>query len=67
VSTKISRILCSSLNLYQTNVSTGRLGGVTGSVLAIGSKVRGYKLGRDDGFLGAIKIPSTPSFRVEVA
>jgi hypothetical protein len=33
------------------------------SVLAIGTKVRGFKLGQGDAFLRAIKIRSTPSFR----
>jgi hypothetical protein len=37
---------------------SSRLGGVT-SVLAIGSKVRGFKLGRGGGLLRAIKIRST--------
>jgi hypothetical protein len=32
------------------------------SVLAIGTKVRGFNPGRGDGFLKAIKILSTPSF-----
>jgi hypothetical protein len=36
------------------------------SVLASGHKVRGVKLGRGSGFLGAIKISSTPSFGWEV-
>jgi hypothetical protein len=36
------------------------------SVLATGPKGHGFKLGRGDGFLKAIKIHSTPSFRWEV-
>jgi hypothetical protein len=36
------------------------------SVLAIGPKVRGFKPGRGDGFLRAIKILSTPSFQGDV-
>jgi hypothetical protein len=40
-----------------------RLGG---AILAIGPNVRGLKPGRDDGFLGAIKIRSTTSFGGEV-
>jgi hypothetical protein len=36
------------------------------SVLAIESKVRGFKSGYDDGFLRAIKFLSTPSFGGEV-
>jgi hypothetical protein len=35
--------------------------GVVVNVLAIGSKVRGFKPGRGDGFLRAIKISRTPS------
>jgi hypothetical protein len=35
-------------------------------VLATGTKGRGFKPGRDDGFLRAIKIRSTPSFGWEV-
>jgi hypothetical protein len=36
------------------------------SVLATGPKVRGFKPGRGDGFLKAIKIRSTSSFGGEV-
>jgi hypothetical protein len=36
------------------------------SVLATGPKGRGFKPGRGDGFLRAIKIRSTPSFGWEV-
>jgi hypothetical protein len=36
------------------------------SVLATGPKVRGLEPGQGDGFLRAIKICSTPSFRWEV-
>jgi hypothetical protein len=36
------------------------------SVLAIGPKVHGFKPGRGNGFLTAIKIHSTPSFGGEV-
>jgi hypothetical protein len=43
-----------------------RLGGVVGSVLVTGPKGRGFKSGRGDGFLRAIKIRSTPSFGWEV-
>jgi hypothetical protein len=35
-------------------------------VLAIGPKVREFKPGQHDGFLGVIKIRSMPSFRGEV-
>jgi hypothetical protein len=38
---------------------------VASVVLAIGSKVRGFKPSLGDGFLRAIKISSTPSFREE--
>jgi hypothetical protein len=43
-----------------------RLGGVVVSVLATGPKGRGFKAGRGDAFLKAIKIRSTPSFGWEV-
>jgi hypothetical protein len=43
-----------------------RLGGETVSMLATGPKIRGFKPGRGDGFLRAIKIRSTPSFRGDV-
>jgi hypothetical protein len=36
------------------------------SVLATGSKGRGFKPGRGDGFLRVIKVRSTPSFGWEV-
>jgi hypothetical protein len=39
-----------------------RLGGVVVSVLATGPEVLGFKPGRGDGFLRAIKIRSTTSF-----
>jgi hypothetical protein len=42
------------------------LGGVVVSVLVIETKGNGFKPGRSDGFLRAIKIRSTPSFRWEV-
>jgi hypothetical protein len=38
----------------------------SGSVLATGPKVRGFKPGRGDGFLRVIKIRSTTSFGGEV-
>jgi hypothetical protein len=41
------------------------LGGVVVSVLATGPKGHGFKPGRGDGFLRAIEIHSTPSFRWE--
>jgi hypothetical protein len=43
-----------------------RLSGVVVSVLVTGPKGRGFEPGKDDGFLRAIKIHSTPSFRWEV-
>jgi hypothetical protein len=43
-------------------VSIVVLGGIVISVLAIGPKIRGFKPGRCDGFLRAIKICSTSSF-----
>jgi hypothetical protein len=42
------------------------LGGIMVIVLAIGPKVPGFKHAKDDGFLRAIKIRSTPSFGGEV-
>jgi hypothetical protein len=44
----------------------GRLGDVVVSVLATGSKRRGFEPGQGDGFLRAIKIRSTPPFGWEV-
>jgi hypothetical protein len=41
-----------------------RLGGVVVSVLAPGPKGRGFEPSQVNGFLRAIKIRSTPSFRV---
>jgi hypothetical protein len=40
-----------------------RLGGVMVSVLTTGPKGHGFKPSQGDGFLRAIKICSTPSFR----
>jgi hypothetical protein len=45
---------------------SGRLGGVVFGALSTGPKGRGFKPGRGDGFLRAIKIRSTPSFVWEV-
>jgi hypothetical protein len=47
-------------------LARSRLGGIVVSVLATGSKGRGFKPGRDDVFLKAIKIRSTLSFGWEV-
>jgi hypothetical protein len=55
-----------SIEIFLSMPSFGHLGGVMVSVLAIRPKVRGFKLGRGDGFLMAIKIRSTSSFGVEV-
>jgi hypothetical protein len=44
----------------------GCFGDVVVSVLATGTKGQGFKLGRGDGFLRAIKIRSTSSFGWEV-
>jgi hypothetical protein len=41
-----------------------RLGGVVVSVFATGPKGCGFEPGQGDGFLSAIKIRSTPSFRM---
>jgi hypothetical protein len=43
-------------------ITVSRLGVVMVVVLAIGPKVRGFKPGRSDGFLLAMKIPSRSSF-----
>jgi hypothetical protein len=43
-----------------------RLGGKVVIVLATGPKGCGFKSSRGDGFLRAIKIRSTPSFRWEI-
>jgi hypothetical protein len=43
-----------------------RLGGVVVSVLTIGLEGRRFELAKDDGFLRAITIRSTPSFGWEV-
>jgi hypothetical protein len=52
--------------LKQTRLTDFRLGGVVVSVLSTGPKGRGFKPGRDDGFLRAIKNRITPSFGGEV-
>jgi hypothetical protein len=55
------------LGRYLASVAMkSRLSGVVVSVLATGPKGRGFKPGRGDGFLKAIKIQSTPSFGGEV-
>jgi hypothetical protein len=41
-----------------------RISGVVVSVLAIGPRVCGFESGQGDGFLRAIKIRSTSSFRI---
>jgi hypothetical protein len=42
-------------------VKDSHFGGVVISVFATGPRDRGFRLGRGDGFLRAIKIRSTPS------
>jgi hypothetical protein len=59
-SKNITKTLC------EINYTYSPLGGVKVSVLAIGPKVYGFKPGRGDRFLTAIKIRSTPSFGGEV-
>jgi hypothetical protein len=49
----------------QVLLMPSRFGGVMVSMLAIGPKVRGFKPGRDDGFL-TITIRSTPFFGGQV-
>jgi hypothetical protein len=51
-----------TLKLYDSD----HLGGVVVSVLATGPKGRGFEPGKDDGFLRAMKVHSTPSFGWEV-
>jgi hypothetical protein len=48
------------------NLKFSRLNGVVVSMLATGSKGRGFKPGRGDGILRAIKIRSTPFLGWEV-
>jgi hypothetical protein len=55
--------ICRRLLLIQY---MSHLSGVMVRVLATGLKVLGFKPGRGDGFLRAIKIGSTPSFRGKV-
>jgi hypothetical protein len=52
--------------MERIKLSQSRLGGVVISVLTTGPKCRGFKPGRGDGFLRAIKIRSTLSFGWEV-
>jgi hypothetical protein len=47
---------------FQNSAEVSRLGGVVVSVLAIKPQDRGFKPGRGDGFLRAIKIRSTHFF-----
>jgi hypothetical protein len=54
------------LNLLTNYTQQGRIGGVVVSVLATGPKGCGLEPGQGDGFLRAIKIRSTPSFRWKV-
>jgi hypothetical protein len=53
-------------SLLNSMTDESHLGGVVVSVLATGSKGRGFKPGQDNGLLRAIKVHSTPSFRWEV-
>jgi hypothetical protein len=46
--------------------TSGRLGGVVGSVLATVPKGCGFEPGQGDGLLSAIKIRSTPSFGFKI-
>jgi hypothetical protein len=52
--------------MFRVRGDLSLLGAVVISVLATGPKGRGFKPGRGDGFLRAIKIRSTPSFGWEV-
>jgi hypothetical protein len=60
-----SRSVSQEISLFYVTESC-HLGGVMGSVLAIGPEVLGFKPGRGDVFLRAISIRSTPSFGAEV-
>jgi uncharacterized protein YcfJ len=51
---------------YRTIQHHSCLGGIVVNVLATGPKGHGFKHGRGNGFLRAIKICSTPSFGWEV-
>jgi hypothetical protein len=51
-----------SMDIFDTVIFWGSLGGVVISVLNNGPKGRGFEPGQGDGFLTAIKIRSTPSF-----
>jgi hypothetical protein len=58
--------LCNFVQSRGISVMTNcHLGVVVVSVLATGPKNRGFKPGRGDGFIRAIKIRSTPSSRME--
>jgi hypothetical protein len=67
---KVPHYACSYIPLLRQNVLSisfsSRLGGVKVSVLAIRRKVLWFTPGWGDGFLGAIKNRSTPSFGGEV-
>jgi hypothetical protein len=52
--------------LYRVKWRLSRLGGVKVNVTATGPKGRGFKPGRGDEYLRAIKFRSTPSFGWEV-
>jgi hypothetical protein len=52
-----------ALMMEAVSTSESRLGDAMVSTLATGPKIHGFKPGTGDGFLKAIKIPSTHSFR----
>jgi hypothetical protein len=58
--------LCHWISPFLTKDPVCHLGAVVVSVLATGPKGRGFRPGRGDGFLRAIKIRSTPFFGWEV-
>jgi hypothetical protein len=61
-----SRMFVFTYNDSCTVVNNSRVGGVVVSVLGIGSKVSGFKPGRGDGFVMAIKMLTKPSSVWEV-
>jgi hypothetical protein len=67
-SLRSSRLLAAQDGLRSKDlvITKSSLGGPMVSVLATGSKGRGFKPGRRDGFLMTIKILITPSFGWEV-
>jgi hypothetical protein len=57
---------CVIINIHLSTLTLCRLGGVGVSVLATGPKGRGFEPDQGDGFLRAMKIGNTPSFRWKI-